>query len=186
MSRMLWLRVDGCPRGCRDAAARLDAVAERVDRAATTLASDAVLSSTYFDGLAADAFRKRSGALTGPAGRAAADTRALAAALRELGRDLADVQLVMDRLAEQARPHLRVLPDRILAPEAPRAFQTDEPGWAVWGRLLPVHTDARRLERRAQHDWSAAVAHVTGEGRNPLLLGLEWPGAYDPKVGPHL
>jgi hypothetical protein len=183
---MLWLRVDGCPAGCRRAAGQLQSLAEAVDAAAATLDRDARLPTETFDGLAGDAFRARSAAEAGPASSVAADTAGLARALTELAADLADVQEVMDRLAEQARPHLRVLPDRILAPEAPRAFQADEPGWAVWDRLLPVHADARRLERQAQADWAAAVAHFTGEGRNPLLLGLEWPGAYDPAVGPHL
>jgi len=186
VSGMLWLRVDGCPAGCRRASARLQALSEAVDDASTTLDRDARLPTEEFDGLAGDAFRTRAGTQAEPAGTLAADTAGLARALTELAADLADVQEVMDRLSEQARPHLRVLPDRILAPEAPRAFQTDEPGWAVWDRLLPVHADARRLERQAQEDWAAAVAHFTGEGRNPLLLGLEWPGAYDPEVGPHL
>lgn len=183
---MLWLRVDGCPSGCREAAGRLQALATRIDDAARTLAADARLSPAHFDGLAAGAFRARSAAQAEPAERLAADTAGLARALRELGRDLADVEQVMDRLRDQARPHLRVLPDRILAPETPRSFQADQPGWAAWDRLAVLHADARRLEKRAQDDWAAAVAHFTGEGRNPLLLGLEWPGAYDPTVGPHL
>lgn len=187
MSGMLWLRVDGCPRGCHDAADRLDALAGRVEAAAGTLAEDAVLSTTHFDGLAADAFRSRAADVADPARRSVARTRGLATALRELGRDLADVQLVMDRLRAQAAPHLRVLPDRILAPESPRAFQQEERAWAAWDLIAPVHADARRIEQRAQADWSAAVARFTHDGLAPVLGGvLELPVAYEPEVGPHL
>lgn len=186
MTEMLWLRVDGCPRGCRDAADRLDDLADRVERAAETLASDAEVSSTTFDGLAAAAFRGRAAAQTGPSRQTAADTTGLAGALRELAADLADVEQVMDTLAAQARPHLRVLPDRILAPDAPRAFQTEEAAWAAWDRLSTLHADARRLEQEAQADWSAAAAHFTHDDRLPLLPGLGLPVHYDPETGPHL
>jgi hypothetical protein len=188
VSGMLWLRVDGYPAGCLAAADRLHALAETLDDASRSLARGGRLPATTYDGVAADAFRDRARSMVAPADVAAADCAALARALRELGRDLRDVEQAMDALAARARPHLRVLPDRILAPERPRSFQVeaDERAWAVWDELTVLHADARRLEQQAQATWRAALAHFTGDGTVPLLPGLALPVTYDPTVGPHL
>lgn len=188
MSRMLWLRVDGYPAGCLETADLLAALARRLAEAESALGRASRISPSDFDGLAAAAFRTRAAGLAGTTGSAAADTAGLGRALRELGRDLRDVEIVMDRLADRARPHLRVLPDRILAPERPRSFQ--EPGdaqaWQVWDELVALHADARRLEEEAHDTWRAAIARFTGDGALPLLPGIGLPLDHDATVGPHL
>ena len=188
MTDMLWLRVDGYPAGCLATADQLSALARRLDDASTVLTRDSHVPTADLDGLAADAFRAKAAELAEPTVRAAADTEGLAKALRELGRDLADAEESMDRIAAAARPHLRVLPDRVLAPERPRSFLEPEvvKAWEVFDLLERAHADARAREQRAQDDWRAAVAHFTSDGRTPLLAGIAWPVEHHPQVGPHI